>query len=73
MHVSMTGDKHSEEAASGAGSGKGVVGCCSDEFCSTIFFFTKVDKGGEVCSCLPMKRMNTLELSDRHTDTNLFS
>lgn len=49
----MTAGKHSEESASGANNGRDVVGCCSDEFCSDIFFMTKVDRGGEVCSCLP--------------------
>lgn len=60
--VAMTADKHSEEAASGAGSGGDVS--CSDELCSDIFFITKVDRGGEVCSCLFVTRMNTLKLSD---------
>lgn len=57
--VAMKTDKHSEEAASGAGSGRNVVGCCSDELCSAIFFITKVDKDGQVFSCVSMKRMNT--------------
>lgn len=39
--VAMTADKHSEETASGAGSGGDVS--CSDELCSDIFFITKVD------------------------------
>lgn len=41
--VAMTADKHSEEAASGAGSGRDVVGSCSDELWSDAFFITKVD------------------------------
>lgn len=41
--VAMTADKHSEEAASGAGSGRDVVGSCSDELWSDVFFITKVD------------------------------
>lgn len=50
-----------------------MVRCCSDVVCSAIFFITKVGEGGEVYHYLSVKRMSTLELSDKQTDRNLFS